>query len=534
MIQKRTLIGILLVAVLLGTVPAFSIAAPDWSQSEQDNTELLKNPGFEGISCAPGSNPPECLDNWTHDVFDGSFHDNIFTPQGWVTWWRKGGDYGQPEVKTIPNVAPFNGELPRIRSGHYALLLFTFFRLQDTGVYQVVSGLEPGATVQLSAHAHGWSCDNDDKLGYSCGDPWNQVFQVGIAPNGSTDPFSPSIVWSGEKPSWDHYSQIGPVSAQVGEGGSVCVFLRSKTKWTYQYQDAYWDDASLVMTSHGTPPTNTPPPAPPTPTAGPSPTPRPTPTPSPDGSIVHVVQSGDTLYGVALMYDVPASKIQELNADSLGANNMLWPGQELVIALPNKTPSPTSPPPPSTPDEQQPTPTTSDNPGEGNSSDNTDTPSICVLAYHDRNNDTFRDESTEELLANVEFTIADASGVVDQYTSNGVDEPHCFTGLTPGAYRVLQSAPQGYAPSGPTEYSVGLPEGTSLDFQFGNTSNESTTDPPNEGTPEITPEGNGSNNTGKITTAERIFTIVAKASGILVLMLAAGLAVLFFLNQRRM
>ena len=74
---------------------------------------------------------------------------------------------------------------------------------------------------------------------------------------------------------------IGPISAQVGEGGSAAVFLRSKTKWAYKYQDAYWDDASLVMTSPGTPPTDTPLPPPPPPTAGPSPTPRCDPHPSP-------------------------------------------------------------------------------------------------------------------------------------------------------------------------------------------------------------------------------------------------------------
>jgi archaellum component FlaG (FlaF/FlaG flagellin family) len=210
----------------------------------------LLNPGFEGIHCHPDSEPGWCLDNWTHDAHDGSTHDNIFTPQGWVTWWRKGVPYGQPEVKTIPNVPPYTGEPPRIRSGNYAVLLFTFYRLQDTGLYQVVTGLEPGATVQFSAHAHGWSCDKDDPMGYTCGDPWNQTFQVGIEPNGVADPFSPSIVWSPEQQAPDHYTLIGPATAQVGAGGNVCVYLRSKTRWAYKYQDAYWDDARLTVQSH--------------------------------------------------------------------------------------------------------------------------------------------------------------------------------------------------------------------------------------------------------------------------------------------
>ncbi|RLC87822.1 MAG: hypothetical protein DRJ03_04795 [Chloroflexi bacterium] len=521
MIQKRMLLGILLVAVLLGMAPAWGIAAPDLSESAQEGTELLKNPGFEGLSCAPDSEPGWCEDNWSNTAnFDGSFHDNIFTPQGWTTWWRKGGDYGQPEVKTIPNVAPFTGELPRIRSGNYATLLFTFYRLQDTGFYQVVTGLEPNSTVQLSAYAHGWSCDNDDKLGYSCADPWNQTFQVGIEPNGGTDPFSPSVIWSGEQRSPDHYNLIGPVTAQVGAGGSVCVFLRSKTKWQYKYQDAYWDDASLVMTSPGTPPTDTPLPPPPTPTYGPSPTPRATPTPRPDGAIVHVVESGDTLFGIALMYGVETEQLRQLNAGSLGPNDMINVGQAIVISIPSASPTPSPLPAP---------PTTEPTAAPGAPGGPVEGASICVLAYHDRNGDTFRDEATEELLPNAEFTIADASGVVDRYTSNGVNEPHCFTGLTPGAYRVIQTAPAGYVPSGPAEYNVGLPKDTQLDFQFGDARSENPDEvaEPTQESEELTEPENR-------TTASRIFSTVAKVSGILVLLLAGGVAVLFFLNRRRM
>lgn len=525
MIKERTLVGILLVTTLLGTVPILSLAMPGPSRNAQEGTELLRNPSFEGLSCRPGSQPGWCLDNWTHDVFDGSFHDNIFTPQGWVTWWRKGGGYGQPEVKTIPRVPPFTGELPRIRTGNYALLLFTFYRLQDTGIYQTVTGLEPGSTVQLSAHAHGWSCDKDKPMGYTCGDPWNQTFQVGIAPDGNVDPFSPNIVWSTPQRSPDHYSLIGPVTAQVGEGGSVCVFLRSKTKWAFKYQDAYWDDASLVMTTPGTPPTNTPLPPPPTPTYGPSPTPRSTPTPRPDGATVHIVESGDTLYGIALMYNVLVDQIRTLNAGSLGPNDIIVPGQALVISLPSETPIPTPlPPPPTTVPESTAPPVEGTAVGEG--------ASICVLAFHDQNNNTFRDdEATEGLLPSAEFTIANESGVVARYTSDGIHEPHCFTGLAPGAYRViLDSPPTGYAPSGQAERAVAVAEGTNLDVQFGVVRGESPA--PNETIDPGTTSEEGNESDGG-PTAGGILASVAKVGGIVILALAAGVAVLFVLNQRR-
>jgi len=536
MIRNRTLIGVLLVIILVGAVPVFSLAAPVFSRSAQEGTNLLQNPGFEGITCAPGSDPGWCLDNWTHKAHDGSNHENIFTPQGWTTWWRKGEPYGQPEVKTIPRVPPFTGELERIRSGNYAVLLFTFYRLQDMGLYQVVSGLEPGATVQFSAHAHGWSCDKDSPLGYTCSDPWNQRFQVGIEPNGVADPFAPSIVWSEEQLSPDQYNLIGPITAQVGEGGTICVFLRSQTKWQYKYQDAYWDDASLTVTSPGEPPTPTPLPPPPTATPGPSPTPLPTPTPRPDGATVHIVESGDTLLGISLMYGVDIGEIRSLNATSLGTNDMIWPGMELVISMPNQAFTPTPLP---TPSAAAATPA----PGAtvevaaaeeaGAAGAASGGASICVLAYHDRNSDTFRDQETEELLPNAEFSVADASGVIDRYTSDGVHEPHCFGGLAPGAYRVIQDSPAGYEASTPAEWPVALAEGTSLELQFGNVRSEGQVAPGE--TAEPTTEGENAGGSGDDnSTFRRIFAIVARVSGVLVLILAAGVAVLFVLNRRRM
>jgi hypothetical protein len=525
MIRKHILFLSVAVVTLLAMVPVFTLAMPNPSRAPQEGVELLKNPGFEGINCRAGSEPGWCLDNWTHDVFDGSIHDNIFTPQGWVTWWRKGGDYGQPEVKTIPRVAPFTGEIERIRTGNYAVLLFTFYRLQDTGLYQVVSGLEPNSTVQLSAHAHGWSCDDSDgaRLGYSCGDPWNQTFQVGIATDGNVDPFSPNIVWSQPQKSPDTYRRIGPATAQVGPGGTICVFLRSKTKWPFKYSDAYWDDASLVMTSPGTPPTATPLPPPPTPTFGPTPTPRATPTPRPDGATVHIVESGDTLYGIALYYDKDINEIRRLNATSLGSNDLIVPGQALVISLPDKTPTPTALPAPPTDEPSAPATAVAEVPAGG--------ASICVLAYHDRNNNGIRDdEGTEELLPNAEFTVADASGVVARHTSDGVHEPHCFASLGPGAYRIIHNPPPGYAASGPTEWPVAVAEGTSLDVQFGNVRGET---PPSGETTEPVPVEEESSEPSGGSTFRGIFSTAAKIGGILILILSAGVAVLFVLNRQR-
>ena len=158
--------------------------------------------------------------------------------------------------------------------------------------------------------------------------------------------------------------------------------------------------------------------------------------------------------------------------------------------------------------------------------------SICVLAYHDRNADTFRNED-EELLPNAEFTLADASGVVDRYTSDGISEPYCFTGLAPGAYRVIQTAPPGYEPSGPAEWPVAVAEGTSMDIQFSDVRGEGAV-APGEATEPTPTDEQDSEPSGGGSGVSNIFATVAKVSGVLVLLLAAGVAVLFVLNRRRM
>ena len=529
MVRKRTLVGILLAAMLLGTALPFSLAAPSPSRLLQEGGNLLKNPGFEGITCAPGSQPGWCDDNWNRDTFNGSVYQEIYTPQGWVTFWSQaknpadGRKYGRPECKVIPRVPPFVGPPSRINNGNYAVMQFGFFRAIDSGVYQVVTGLSPQATVQASAYAHAWACDDDDHQASSCGDQYQMLFQVGIDPNGGTDPWSPNIVWASGY-SYDAYHSIGPAQAQVGDGGTVTVFLRATAKWPYKHNDVYWDDASLVYTTPPAPPTDTPPPPPPTATPGPSPTPLPPPTPRPDGASVHIVQSGDTLFGIALMYGVDPDQIRSLNATSLGANDLIWPGQELVISLPSETPTPTQPPEPPTPTPVPGGPATE--PGAGGAS-------ICVLAYHDRNGDTFRDGETEELLPNAEFTLADASGVLDRYTSDGISEPYCFTGLVPGTYRVIQNAPPGYEPSGQAELPVAVAEGTSLPIQVGNVRGGDPADP-DETTGPTTPLNEQDDEPASGNSAmSSVFATVAKVSGILVLVLAAGVAVLFVLNRRR-
>jgi LysM repeat protein len=530
-VLRNTLI--LLAAVSLGMTPALSIAAPDQSQSAQAGGELLANPGFEGISCADTN--PEAACRATHNVHiqDGTMRDNIRTPLGWVTWWREEPQIGwtQPEVVIAWNNTVGSPYLvpARIRSGAYAMKVFGSHGTFDGGFYQVVTGLTPGAAVQFSAYAHSWTCDTAaGDNGTSCGDPGAMPIYVGIEPNGLADPFSPSIIWGPGQFSQDIYRLIGPVTANVGASGTIVVYLRSTGKWATRHgNDAYWDDASLVYVGPVATPTSTPQPVPPAPTpGGPTAAPLPTSTPRPDGAIVHVVQSGDTLFGIALMYGVDANQIRQLNAGSIGAGDLIVVGQELVVSLPAT--QPTAVPPTAVATEAS---VAGANPAPASASVPAGT-SICVQAYHDRNGDTFRDAASEELVPGAEIAVADASGVLTRYTTDGVSEPYCFA-VAPGAYRVIQTPPAGYIASGQAEQNVALAEGAILSLQFGAVRGEGTAVTPEAATPVASASEENAGTSGG-SPVGRILTTVAKVSGILVLLLAAGMVVLFVLNRRRM
>ncbi len=65
-------------------------------------------------------------------------------------------------------------------------------------------------------------------------------------------------------------------------------------------------------------------------------------TPNTDGSIVHVIHSGDTVGAIASAYGVPLADIYRLN--NINANTIIYPGHKLIIqAAASATPIPPTP-----------------------------------------------------------------------------------------------------------------------------------------------------------------------------------------------
>ncbi len=204
-------------------------------------TNLLKNGGFENGT-------------W-HKTHTGEEIPEVSVPKHWIAFWRQGepnarsGDVNcrRPECKVISKQPPFL-DPPRIHSGNQAFQCFTFFGVHDAGIYQRVTGLTPGTTVQATAWTHAWSSNADDPHHSQTegGGKWNFEQFVGIDPNGGTDPWSDSVIWSEARNVYDTYEKLPPVEGQVGERGAVTVFLRSTVQYPFKHSDVHWDDAVLI------------------------------------------------------------------------------------------------------------------------------------------------------------------------------------------------------------------------------------------------------------------------------------------------
>lgn len=95
-------------------------------------------------------------------------------------------------------------------------------------------------------------------------------------------------------------------------------------------------------------------------------------TPNPDGSIIHVVQPGQTLWTISVVYDVPLETIKDLNGFT--DNTYLYPGDEVLIKAGEGTLTPTPAPPSATP----PAPSASPTPTARKTQEATGLPSISL------------------------------------------------------------------------------------------------------------------------------------------------------------
>jgi LysM repeat protein len=542
--RLKVLATLLVLVVTLFALFPTSIAQADEARAprrQEVGTNLLVNPGFEGIG-KPVDNSVPNPDNWTRSTFSGAVYGEIFTPEGWVTWWQEG-EFKRPECKVIPNEHPFNSTPVRIYQGYYSGMCFTFYGKQNAGYLQVVRNIPAGSIVEGSFYAHAWSCSESEPP-VSCGDPYAFYFRVGIDPNGGTDPFSQNIVWSAPYYHYDTFGFVGPVQATVGESGAATLFIQSYGKWPNKHNDAYYDNPVLRLVSVGqvenpTPTFEPPPPAEETEAQENPPQAQPTATARPDGAVVHTVVAGDTLFGLALMYDVDVQDIYDLNG--LTSASILSIGQEIVISTsgavapqPTATPEVAEEAPEATVPEPVEAPAIEISPPQSGlpASPAAGKGAVCVLAFYDANGDMFRQaDAGEMLLPGSQISLLARSGPVDSRTTDGISEPWCFDDLEPGTYILRHTAPPGYVMSDSGQWNFTVDAGEVEAFELAYTRD---LEPAPEG--EVTlPEPSGATDETEVSGGSpvtNVLNVVLRVTGFIVLALAIAVLVLFVLSRR--
>lgn len=348
--------------VLLGGLFPFSNV-----NAQQGGTNLLVNGDFEyfdwGINSWPlqdGISEVQVCPGWR------AFYVDKPPAKAKATFYWRRPEFRDVKATQYPS---------RVHGGWFAAKYFSFAGQHEAGFYQQVGGITPGTPLRFSAYMKFWSCMaatewNICPTGDKSNNPSKMHPRVGIDPTGGTDPWSSNVVWSPEIEAFDVWTYF-QVEA-IAKNSTVTVFTYSWADWTEEifrmHNDVYVDDARLIalneLPATATPeaatpaPTATLDPSQPTSTPAPTATPAATTTPRPDGAVIHVIQTGDTLNGIAKQYQVPAATLLQLNG--LTDANTLLVGQELVISVPAATATPLPPLPtllPPTPTAPPPTPT---------------------------------------------------------------------------------------------------------------------------------------------------------------------------------
>jgi len=452
------------------------------NQAAAQQTNLLTNPGFE----------------------QGYYHqDNIpeiAVPNGWRMYWVDGqpfpgssGNAARPET-VVWNIkdAPPEEQVLLFRDGSYALKIFKGWAPVYAGMSQDVSGLEVGRRYRLAVPIY-----IDIVETYEGGKRAPSKLDSGQVRLGASNT---GVAWRDEAniqySGWWTAGNIQPFYLAypvflydfTATAETMTVWIEMASKDPYINSGFFMDGLALIALDERdnsvTAPSGSSGSSAPAQPAGPTATPQPTPTPRADGAVVHIVQSGDSFWGLAIQYagvmgltpEEAVTAIQELNNNPTFIN----PGDELIIVPPSQTAvDPTETPAeadvtPTAEAENTPEPTAepTSEPVAGNTGINTVTNpntanGICVSAYQDTNGDAQRNKETEPLMADVAVSVFQGGKNVASYVTDGLEEFYCFENLNADTYQVQAFPPAGYQTTTPESWAVAVSEGVIIPVSFG-------------------------------------------------------------------
>jgi LysM repeat protein len=433
-------------------------------------------------------------------------------PAEWSFWYTEA-----PRSESWQNLPPVgfphNGPGPNPHGGGRALNLNKGFATFTAVLYQQVS-VQQGANVTASAWAFIKTCDIPDGFDNCTSSTASGAYtRVGIDPNGGTNPYDSDIVWSGNAAPHDTWGQM-TVSATT-TGTTATVFLFAAQQWPSEVNNLYWDDASLVGGGAGG--------AAPAAAAAQNATPIPTipaevgfvqpQNEQDDGSIVHVVQAGDTIDSIAVAYGMTRADVLAVNPD-IRDPRIIQIGQRIIIRPANANATPEAAegenvaapestvdqpaadasaeatsevvsegvseatsepaneaannPPPAPVDSAPPAPIRSVAGGDvlppidpaGGAAE------VCITLYEDVNSNRVQEDG-EMALAGGTILLRGGGTVIGDHTLDGDPEPYCFTDLAAGDYTAFMQAPSGYGLTTPEQLTVRALSGAKVNLTFG-------------------------------------------------------------------
>ncbi len=183
-----------------------------------------------------------------------------------------------------------------------------------------------------------------------------------------------------------------------------------------------------------------------------------TPTPGPDGRILYLVQSGDSLFGIAALAGITVEELRTLN--NLPADETtIYEGQQLLLGYgtSGQAAAPTSADGGIIPTPAPPTPTP-EGPGTAN---------ICVFLFDDINGDAMRQE-TEVSIPGGAISVNEQTGRASatRNTDESLD-PICIEDLPEGEYNITVAIPDEYNPTKSLSTSLELVAGQEVYLNFG-------------------------------------------------------------------
>ena len=480
---------IAIVAALIGVTPA-TIRAEPLTQSVN-----LLNAGFEAFAASGKA-------------------------ESWKIWYeltnKPAGDASAGNYALRPDYAP-ESNMALVHGGSHAQHVGDKYEPWHAGLYQVVGGFTPGD--QVTFCYFGQLFANNKDYGKVPSVSSKGQMQAGIYPDNLTDWSNGGIAWSPVYKPHGAYQQMcaGPVT--VAASGQVTVFTEAMYRGTADlafHLDAWFDDASLTVVAGGPTPAptdstvpNAAPPAAPVAQA-----PAVISTPNPDGSVVHVVQSGDTLFALSLAYNVPVDQIYSLN--NLSSSSLLSIGQKIIMKAGSGT-APTA----TTASQAGANPTaiaTAQATAAPTAAAESTTAKLCVQAFNDANSTGIM-APDDSPVAGAQFAVASQQGVqVASYTTDGSAQPHCFADLQPGSYTVAVQPASGTVATSDKRWSVALTGGSTVNVNFGSRSDSGS--------------GSGSSSTQKSSSGSNLSGLLAGGIGLLALLVAGVLGAVIIARRR--